>query len=438
MTSLLSIASRIEAAVATYVSVQDVTDRAEWKHHFDEEKIRKDNSGEVPALHPMLAALYIVLDADGDLAEITRTYPRLNKHRYYQDLLLSEDCWWEILAAKSRNAAAPPNAVTHSLLPGLPRLPRATRNRKKSKTATKAAANSRKCKRASPPGGKTRKRHTGSSWLQPRPAHQDEDEYESEDEEEEEEDEGEYEDVIEIEDEGEDELEDEDEDEIGDGDGDKEKDELEGEDDVDEDEIEERKQYKFEPRPKGTCTRCNAKKLACSLMPKNPKTGKPDRRKLTAKQVFKFRLDQLKGKQPMCKPGEGSDLLSPPSHPLRNRHRFHTRLPLPVPLPLLLSPLFSLPLPLPPPAASIPIPDDTPAITPSLRRCLVPCPPDTVLDVLVRGLSSCSAPSQEQSSAAQASQVPSPGGSGMEALERRVAAIEEWIRAQDKNWKGSL
>ena len=63
--------------------------------------------GEVPALHPTLAALYIVLDADGDLAEITRTHPRLNRHSYYQpgakfpqdisDLLPSEDRWWEIL-----------------------------------------------------------------------------------------------------------------------------------------------------------------------------------------------------------------------------------------------------------------------------------------------------------------------------------------------------
>ncbi|KAH9032698.1 hypothetical protein EDB85DRAFT_2145449 [Lactarius pseudohatsudake] len=463
MTSLLSIASRIEAAVATYVSVRDVTDRAEWKHHFDEEKakttrifrqIRKDDSGEAPALHPMLAVLYIVLDADGDHAEITRTYPRLNKHRYYQpgarfpqdisDLLPSEDRWWEILAAKSRNAAAPPNAVAHSLPPGLPRvrilppkppadyvvmeLPRATRNRKKSKTATKAAANSRKRKRASPPGGKTKKRHTGSSRLQPRPAHQDEDEYKSEDEEEEEEDDGEYEDVIEIEDEGED----EDEDKIGDGD--EEKDELEGEDDMDEDEIEERKQYKFE--------------------------------------VFKFHLDQLKGKQPMCKPGEGSDsvtlasrmvgkmtLDSGSSHGHSRSAASHSPSiaespvppsaePSPVPHsaaasrpptpPAEPSVLAAAPLAPSPPAASIPIPDDTPAITPSLCRRLVPRPPDAVPDVLVRGLSGHSAPSQEQSSAAQASQVPSPGSSGMEALERRVAAIEEWIRAQDKNWKGSL
>jgi hypothetical protein len=39
MASLLQIASRIEAAVKSYVSVRDVTDRAEWKHHFDEEKV---------------------------------------------------------------------------------------------------------------------------------------------------------------------------------------------------------------------------------------------------------------------------------------------------------------------------------------------------------------------------------------------------------------
>jgi len=39
MTSLLSIASKIEAAVAAYVSVRDVTDMAEWRRHFDEEKV---------------------------------------------------------------------------------------------------------------------------------------------------------------------------------------------------------------------------------------------------------------------------------------------------------------------------------------------------------------------------------------------------------------
>lgn len=39
MNSLLLIASRIEAAVASYVSVQNGTDKAEWKHRFDMEKV---------------------------------------------------------------------------------------------------------------------------------------------------------------------------------------------------------------------------------------------------------------------------------------------------------------------------------------------------------------------------------------------------------------
>ncbi|KAH9022868.1 hypothetical protein EDB84DRAFT_1441102 [Lactarius hengduanensis] len=208
MTSLLSIASKIEAAVATYVSVRDVTDRAEWRRHFDEEKakttkvfrqIRKDNSEEAPALHPTLAALYIVLASDGDLAEITRNHPHLHKHTYYQpgaefpqdisNLLPNEDRWWETLAAKSRNAASPPAAVTHTVLPRvillLPEPPadnvvvavnksqesaRTTRSRKKSRKATDAAADSRKRKRASPPGGKTQKRHAGPSRLDDQPA----------------------------------------------------------------------------------------------------------------------------------------------------------------------------------------------------------------------------------------------------------------------------
>ncbi|KAH9168203.1 hypothetical protein EDB89DRAFT_1909477 [Lactarius sanguifluus] len=200
------------------------------------------------------------------------------RHSYYQpgaefpqdisDILPSEDHWWEILAAKSLKAAACHNATKCSipkvtlLLPDPPanyvamESHRATHNQKKSKKAAEAAAGSRKHKCALPPGGKTKKRHVGSSQLQPAPAHQDDDEYQSEDEEEVEEDDeedGEYEDEIEIEDEdeGEDELKDEDKDEIKDKD--KEKDELEGEDDVDkdedkdeEDEIEEHKQYKFE------------------------------------------------------------------------------------------------------------------------------------------------------------------------------------------------
>ncbi|KAH9025352.1 hypothetical protein EDB83DRAFT_2319892 [Lactarius deliciosus] len=78
--------------------------------------IRKENLGEAPALHPTLAALYIVLASNGDLAEITRNHPYLCKHVYYQpgaefpqdisDLLPSKDHCWETLAAKCRKAAA--------------------------------------------------------------------------------------------------------------------------------------------------------------------------------------------------------------------------------------------------------------------------------------------------------------------------------------------
>lgn len=41
MASLLPFASRVEAAVASYISVQPVpdTDVAEWKRHFEEEMV---------------------------------------------------------------------------------------------------------------------------------------------------------------------------------------------------------------------------------------------------------------------------------------------------------------------------------------------------------------------------------------------------------------
>jgi hypothetical protein len=39
MNSLLYIASRIEAAVASYVSVRPVTNPEEWKRKFGEEKV---------------------------------------------------------------------------------------------------------------------------------------------------------------------------------------------------------------------------------------------------------------------------------------------------------------------------------------------------------------------------------------------------------------
>ncbi len=40
MDSLLHIAARIEATIASYVSVCHVANRAEWEHHFEAEKVR--------------------------------------------------------------------------------------------------------------------------------------------------------------------------------------------------------------------------------------------------------------------------------------------------------------------------------------------------------------------------------------------------------------
>lgn len=66
------------------------------------------NRGILPALHPTLAALYIILDFKGDLSEIGRNLLDLELHKYYQcdaifpddisDLLPPcEDRWWEDL-----------------------------------------------------------------------------------------------------------------------------------------------------------------------------------------------------------------------------------------------------------------------------------------------------------------------------------------------------
>jgi hypothetical protein len=70
--------------------------------------VRKADNGTPPALHPTLAALYIILDVNGDLSEIGRKYPNLKQHKYYKrksefpdnisDLLPPhEDRWWEDL-----------------------------------------------------------------------------------------------------------------------------------------------------------------------------------------------------------------------------------------------------------------------------------------------------------------------------------------------------
>lgn len=38
--TLLSFASRIEAAVASYLEVRDFTDKTKWKAEFEEERVR--------------------------------------------------------------------------------------------------------------------------------------------------------------------------------------------------------------------------------------------------------------------------------------------------------------------------------------------------------------------------------------------------------------
>lgn len=61
-----------------------------------------------PDLHPLLAALAIVLDNNEDFSLITENHPELPRHKFYNpsaffpDLSLfppKEDCWWEDLGA---------------------------------------------------------------------------------------------------------------------------------------------------------------------------------------------------------------------------------------------------------------------------------------------------------------------------------------------------
>ncbi|KAI9440801.1 hypothetical protein H4582DRAFT_2056079 [Lactarius indigo] len=79
----------------------------------------------------MLAALYIVLDAKGDLSEIDRGHPSIYKHKYYLPsavfptnishlLPLSEGCWWEHLAAKHGDGGVPPGNAVPSPMPPPP------------------------------------------------------------------------------------------------------------------------------------------------------------------------------------------------------------------------------------------------------------------------------------------------------------------------------
>ncbi|KAI9435366.1 hypothetical protein BJY52DRAFT_1197657 [Lactarius psammicola] len=220
MTSLLHIAARLEAAVKSYVAVWDLTDGAEWKHHFEEEKVRttrefwrvKANSGASLALPPIVAALYLVLDTEADFTEIGRNHPCLHRHTYFKcdaefpadisDLLpLHADHWWEPLAAKSSEWGAPSEmSAPQPPSPPWRHLPRITLivhppaedegkkapaqdeamevdeleespepspNCKNSEKAAPEAANSKKRKVRLPPTRRFSKRHAGSSRLPP-------------------------------------------------------------------------------------------------------------------------------------------------------------------------------------------------------------------------------------------------------------------------------
>ncbi|KAI9441036.1 hypothetical protein BJY52DRAFT_1229496 [Lactarius psammicola] len=220
MTSLLHIAARLEAAVKSYVAVWDLTDGAEWKHHFEEEKVRttrefwrvKANSGASLALPPIVAALYLVLDTEADFTEIGRNHPCLHRHTYFKcdaefpadisDLLpLHADHWWEPLAAKSSEWGAPSEmSAPQPPSPPWRHLPRITLivhppaedegkkapaqdeamevdeleespepspNCKNSEKAAPEAANSKKRKVRLPLTRRFSKRHAGSSRLPP-------------------------------------------------------------------------------------------------------------------------------------------------------------------------------------------------------------------------------------------------------------------------------
>ena len=112
--SLLATTLKVEAAVKAYIRVQDFTDEAEWRARFRRKfvsahmcgilhgvlinlhlkwkgfackfmQITAKNNGRHPALHPILAALSIVLVQNGDLGSINRSHPDLNEHEFYDE-----------------------------------------------------------------------------------------------------------------------------------------------------------------------------------------------------------------------------------------------------------------------------------------------------------------------------------------------------------------
>ncbi|KAF8259490.1 hypothetical protein EI94DRAFT_1813276 [Lactarius quietus] len=121
MSSLLCIASCIQAAIRVYTSVMDHTDLEKWKAQFQNEKAksieefmnaRKNNLNmPAPDLHPLIFSL------------ITENYPQdqLHRNKYYNPLAVfpdlslylppREDWWWEELTAESHSGQTPQEPV---------------------------------------------------------------------------------------------------------------------------------------------------------------------------------------------------------------------------------------------------------------------------------------------------------------------------------------
>ena len=56
--------------------------------------------------------------------------------------------------------------------------------------------------------------------------------------------------------------------------------------------------------PDSPCKQCKSKKVGCSLMPLNPKTGKTDCRALSEAELLEFRLKQAKESGTQVKKGK--------------------------------------------------------------------------------------------------------------------------------------
>ncbi|KAH9983367.1 hypothetical protein BJV77DRAFT_310283 [Russula vinacea] len=142
MSTLLVLASKVEAAVQTYLEVRDSVDKKKWRKKLDKERasvlseinrIKQETGESRPALHPTLVALFIVLSRDEDLGRITRSRLDRKQHKYFRRREVSpedisnllpprEGRWWEDLAEEAREIgrqdAHPAPSSAASVAPG--------------------------------------------------------------------------------------------------------------------------------------------------------------------------------------------------------------------------------------------------------------------------------------------------------------------------------